>query len=337
MHELRKDPIVGRWVIIATDRARRPADYLEGPSDPAVGGICPFCPGNESKTPPEVLAYRPSEGQGARRDAPGWYLRVFPNRYPALVIEGDLSREGDGMYDKMRGIGAHEVLVETPDHKKGFADLLQSEAESVLNAYRDRIVDLARDPRFRYVMVFKNHRMSAGATLPHSHSQIIALPTVPKNVSDELRGALDHYKFKERCIFCDIVAQERRDRKRVVFENDEFLVVEPWAPKFPFETWVLPKTHRAAYESCPRSDYASAAAALRLALRKLKRALDNPPYNFILHTAPVGEGASPHYHWYIEIIPKLSQVAGFEWGTGFFINPTSPEEAARFLRELEDE
>ncbi len=332
MPELRKDPIVGRWVIIATERARRPLPAFE--RDPEAIGVCPFCPGQEARTPPEVLAYRPSEGPDARRDAPGWFLRVFPNRYPALVIEGDLDREGDGVYDRMHGVGAHEIIVETPDHKKAFADLEQAEAESALNAYRDRMVDLARDVRFRYVMVFKNHRAAAGATIAHSHSQLIALPTVPKNVADEMKGAAEYHRFKERCVFCDIVAQERRDRVRVVYENADFLVIEPYAPKFPFETWILPKAHRAAFETCSREIYGPLATALLLALRKLRRALDDPPYNFILHSAPFGEGGSASYHWHLEIMPKLTQVAGFEWGSGFFINPTSPEEAARFLREL---
>jgi UDPglucose--hexose-1-phosphate uridylyltransferase len=334
--ELRKDPIVGRWVIIATERARRPPDLIDG-RDPPFEGICPFCPGQEAKTPQEVLAYRPFDGAGSQANTPGWKLRVFPNRFPALKIEGDLDRTGEGLYDRMNGVGAHEVLVETPDHAKTLADLNPADVEYVCGAWCDRIVDLKRDPRFRYVMVFKNHRAAAGASLPHAHSQLIALPTVPKNVADEMRGALDYFHFKERCVFCDIVHQELADGRRVVYQNPDFLVVAPWAPKMPFETWILPKRHRSAYETCPRREYGTLADALRTTLRKLRRGLDDPPYNFILHSSPFHEADNPHYHWHVEVMPKLTQVAGFEWGSGFYINPTAPEEAARFLRELDVE
>jgi UDPglucose--hexose-1-phosphate uridylyltransferase len=332
--ELRKDPIVGRWVIIATERARRPADFKVAHEAPKTG-ICPFCPGHEDKTPPEILAFRPNDGPAARPNVPGWSLRVFANKFPALMVEGNLDREGEGVYDKMRGVGAHEVVVETPDHQKTFCNLSESEIEGVLEGYRSRINDLKRDIRMRYVMVFKNHGSIAGATLEHSHSQLIALPIVPKNVSEEMKGALDYFTYKERCVFCDIVRQETRERSRLVYENNEFVVVEPYAPKFPFETWVLPRRHRSAFENTPKHEFASLANALRVALRKLHFALDDPPYNFILHSAPFGENESAHYHWHLEIMPTLTHVAGFEWGSGFYINPTPPEEAARFLREIE--
>jgi UDPglucose--hexose-1-phosphate uridylyltransferase len=333
MPELRKDPIVNRWVIIATERARRPIDF-QVERDAKRPGLCPFCPGQEDKTPPEVLAYRPGDGPGARRDAPGWRLRVFPNRYPALMIEGDLARAGDGVYDRMNGVGAHEVIVETPDHARSFGSLPEPEMESVFSAYRDRVLDLRQDMRFKYVMIFKNHGAAAGASLEHTHSQLIALPVVPSVVKEELEGAREYYRFKERCVFCDIVQQELAERKRIVYENDAFVVFEPYAPKFPFETWVLPKRHRASFTDA-RHDYRALANAMRVALRKLTVALDDPPYNFILHTAPLHDQESAHYHWHIEIMPTLSKVAGFEWGSGFYINPTPPEEAARFLREIE--
>jgi UDPglucose--hexose-1-phosphate uridylyltransferase len=334
MPELRKDPIVGRWVIIATERARRPLDFKVD-RDPPRAGLCPFCPGQEDRTPPEILAYRPADGPSARPNVPGWSLRVFPNKFPALMVEGNLDREGDGVYDRMNGVGAHEVIVETPDHTRSFAELSEPEIENLLWAYRDRMLDLKKDTRLRYVMVFKNHGSAAGASLEHSHSQLIALPIVPKNVTEEMKGALDYFNYKERCVFCDIARQEVQEKVRLVYENTEFIVIEPYAPKFPFETWVLPRAHRSAYEDCQRHEYAGLANALRVALRKLHYALDDPPYNFILHTSPVQEKDNLHYHWHIEIMPTLSKVAGFEWGSGFYINPTPPEEAARFLRELD--
>jgi UDPglucose--hexose-1-phosphate uridylyltransferase len=333
MPELRRDPIVGRWVIIATERAKRPHDFQVERVRPQEG-FCPLCWGNEDRTPPEILAYRPS---GSARDTPGWTVRVVPNKFPALMIEGSLGREGEGLYDKMNGVGAHEVIIETPDHKRSLAEMTDHEIENVLWAYRDRILDLKKDSRFRYVMIFKNHGAAAGASLDHPHSQLIALPIVPKNVLEEMKGALEYYNYKERCVYCDIVRQERNDGRRVVHENSDFVVLEPYAPKFPFETWVLPKAHDSAFEDCQKNEYANLANALRVTFYKLDRALDNPPYNFILHTSPFQEMVNPHYHWHIEIMPTLTRVAGFEWGSGFYINPTLPEDAAKFLREVDQQ
>jgi UDPglucose--hexose-1-phosphate uridylyltransferase len=332
MPELRRDPIVGRWVIIATERAKRPNDFIQEKLPP-YSGMCPLCPGQEAKTPPEILAYG---AVGRAKDAPGWNVRVVANKFPALMIEGSLGREGEGLYDKMNGVGAHEVIIETSDHNRMLADLSDSEIENVLWAYRDRILDLKKDTRFKYIMIFKNHGAAAGASLDHTHSQLIALPIVPKNVSEEMKGALDYYNYKERCIYCDIVRQEIHDGRRVVYENTDFIVIEPFAPKFPFETWLLPKTHDSAFEDCQKNEYANLANALRVTLRKLNRALDNPPYNFILHTSPFQDMFNPHYHWHFEIMPTLSKVAGFEWGSGFYINPTPPEDAAKFLREVSE-
>ena len=215
MPELRKDPITGRWVIISTDRAKRPSDFSR---EPVVlkGGFCPFCYGHEDKTPPEILAHRPGDGPGARRDTPGWSLRVFPNRYPALMIEGDLDRAGEGVYDRMNGVGAHEVIVETPDHKSTLATLPEKAIEDVLWAYRDRMLDLKNDKRFRYVLIFKNHGEAAGASLEHTHSQLIALPIVPKRVREEVDSSKHYYQEKERCIFCDMIRQEVESGVRVI-------------------------------------------------------------------------------------------------------------------------
>jgi UDPglucose--hexose-1-phosphate uridylyltransferase len=333
MPELRKDPIVGRWVIIATERTKRPHDF--GARAQERRGLCPFCPGQESMTPPELLAHRPGDGPGARANAPGWKLRVFPNKFPALRVEGDLDRAGDGIYDRMNGVGAHEVIVETPEHTRRFSDLPEGDISRVLDAWRERMVDPPRDARLKYVMLFKNHGASAGASLDHPHSQLIALPVVPRVVSEEMKGARKHWRLKERCVFCDIVRQELRERARLVYENAAFVVIEPYAPKFPFETWILPRAHRARFEHSSNEDFAALANALKVSLSKLNVALDDPPYNFILHTTPFGDDDPPHYHWHIEIMPTLIQVAGFEWGSGFYINPTPPEEVARFLREIQ--
>jgi len=244
MPELRKDPIIGRWVIISTERGKRPTDFTDR-AGPRRGSFCPFCPGNEDKTPPEVLAFR---NPGGRRDGPGWQVRVVPNKFPALQIEGDMDRRAEGLYDKMNGIGAHEVIIETPEHECELSLIPIAGIEQVLHAYRERMVDLRRDRRFRYLMLFKNHGEAAGATLEHGHTQIIATPVVPKRVQEELDGARGHFELKERCIFCDMIAQERQDGRRIVVENDEFLAFAPFASRFAFETWLLPKRHESHFE-----------------------------------------------------------------------------------------
>jgi UDPglucose--hexose-1-phosphate uridylyltransferase len=282
-------------------------------------------------TPPEVLAYAPA---GRRSNTPGWWVRVTPNKYPALAIEGSLNRQGDGMYDLMNGIGAHEVIIETPDHRD-LADCPEKQIEDVLWAYRDRILDLKKDSRLEYVMLFKNHGTAAGATLSHAHSQLIATPIVPKWVREEVNGARSYYDYKERCVFCDLIAQETAAGTRVVAENGAFIAVCPFASRFPFEMWILPKHHAIRYEDLQNYEAVNLAALMKTVLSKLKRVLANPAYNFILHNAPLKETHLPHFHWHIEIMPRLTRVAGFEWGTGFYINPTPPEEAARFLREAE--
>jgi UDPglucose--hexose-1-phosphate uridylyltransferase len=328
--ELRKDPVTGRWVIIATDRAKRPTDFVREKVQIRGSGFCPFCYGNERKTPPEILAYR-SDGSG--HNAPGWTLRVVPNKFPALGIEGSLNRQGEGLYDKMNGIGAHEVIIETPEHNLTLATMPARRVEEVLWAYRDRIIDLKKDRRFKYILIFKNHGEAAGASLEHTHSQLIALPVVPKRVAEEVEGAREHFNFKERCIFCDIIRQENESGVRVISENPDFLALAPFAPRFPFEMWVIPKTHQCAFEETQKHEFEQLAPMLKDLLLRLDSVLDYPAYNYIVHTSPIGESAEDYYHWHMEIMPKLTKVAGFEWGTGFYINPTPPEESAKFLRE----
>lgn len=330
MPELRKDPIIGRWVIISSARGRRPSAFRSVPMHKAAAQ-CPFCPGNESATPPEVLAYRDADSEPNK---PGWGLRVISNKYPALVVEGTLNRAPDGIYDRMDGIGAHEVIIETNQHELDMADMPVERIRDVFWAYRERMIDLARDTRFKYILVFKNHGEAAGASLEHSHSQIIATPIVPKRVIEEIEGAKRHYQIRERCIYCDIVRQELSQDIRVVRDHDAFVVLEPYASRFPFETWVIPKTHQSHFLDMSDGDYLTLAHTMKDTLQRLKQALNNPPFNFMLHTRPSSSEHREFYHWHIEIIPKLTKVAGFEWGTGFYINPTPPEEAAAFLRNL---
>jgi UDPglucose--hexose-1-phosphate uridylyltransferase len=334
MPELRKDPITGRWVIISTSRAKRPTGFSRDEIT-LKGGFCPFCYGNEAKTPPEIQAYRPNHNGGPppQRDTPGWTVRVVPNKFPALGIEGSLDRQAEGMFDKMNGIGAHEVIIETPDHRATLASLPQKRIEDMLWTFRDRILDLKKDRRFKYILIFKNHGETAGASLEHPHSQLIALPIVPIYVAEELEGARRYFEYKERCVFCDVIHQETESGIRVIAENEDFLTIAPYAPRFPFETWILPKRHESAFEHSSSHVFENLAKALKLLLGKAERVLDNPPYNLVIHTSPVQDPTHDHYHWHIEFMPKLTRTAGFEWGTGFYINPTPPEESAKFLRE----
>jgi len=330
MSELRKDPVTGRWVIISTERRKRPGDFRLEPVHLSQDPGCPFCEGHEHMTPRELLAVR-RDGQGA--NGPGWDVRVVPNQFPVLRVEGSLDRQGEGLFDKMNGIGAHEVIIETPRHDQTLATMGDAEIERVLWSARERVQDLKQDRRFRYIIIFKNHGIAAGASLEHSHSQLIALPIVPREVRDEVEGARQHFANKERCVFCDIIRQESVDGRRIIGENSDMVALAPYAPRFPFETWILPKRHQALFEDTPRHEYASLARLLGQILRRMNHALVSPPYNLLIHSAPYVEPANDFYHWHVEIIPKLTKVAGFEWATGFYVNPTAPEEAAQVLRD----
>jgi UDPglucose--hexose-1-phosphate uridylyltransferase len=330
MSELRKDPVTGRWVIISTERRKRPSDFrldpVHRPPDPA----CPFCEGHEHMTPRELLAVR-RNGMAANQG--GWDLRVVPNQFPVLRVEGSLDRQGEGLFDKMNGIGAHEVIIETPRHEETLATMSDEAIEQVLWSFRERVLDLKQDRRFRYIIIFKNHGAAAGASLDHSHSQLIALPIVPREVRDEVSGARQHFTIKERCVFCDIIRQDLTDGRRLIAENADMTALAPYAPRFPFESWILPRRHQSLFEEAPRHEYASLARLLGDILRRMNKALVSPAYNLLIHSAPFAESTADFYHWHVEIIPKLTKVAGFEWATGFYLNPTAPEEAAQVLRD----
>ena len=263
-------------------------------SEPEAPGsaLCPFCEGQEHNTPFEIIAYR---DRNTRSNEKGWRVRVVPNKFPALQIEGELHKRGEGIYDKMNGIGAHEVIIECPFHESSLANLSEDNIREVLWVYRDRLVDLKKDPRLLYGMLFKNVGAAAGASLEHSHSQLIVTPIVPINVWEEMTGSLEFFNYRGRCIYCDMIHQELSFEKRIVLDTPSFVAFAPFASRFPFETWVLPKNH----------------------------------------TSPFDTQTLPHYHWHMEIIPRLTRVAGFEWGTGFYINPVPPEQAAAFLRDTE--
>ena len=328
MPELRREPVSGRWVIVATERAARPTDFETNPQI-IKSSFCPFCEGNEDKTPPEILAYRDN---GSMPNTDGWRVRVVPNKFPALQAKGEYLKCEEGIYDMMNGIGAHEVIIESPRHIQSLTSLDNGNVEEVLLCYRDRLVDLKSDERFVYGLLFKNVGFSAGASLDHTHSQLIVTPIVPPLVANEIANARKFYQQRERCLFCDMIQQEIETDKRVIISTDNFIVFAPFASRFPFETWILPKKHESNFENLQGVEAKELAHVLKSVLTKLEATLDFPPYNYIIHSAPFNVTESEYFHWHIEIIPRLTNIAGFEWGTGFYINPTPPEEAAELLR-----
>ncbi len=328
MPELRKDPIIGGWVIVATDRAQRPHDF-HVPKEVSRGGFCPFCEGNEKKTPAEIYAIR---DPGTAPNEPGWRVRVVPNKFPVLRVEGNVEKRAHGMYDRMRGLGAHEVFIETPEHLTSMTPLSDAHVADILTAYQARLIDLQRDGRMRYGMLFKNVGAQAGASLEHTHSQLIVTPVVPRRVAEEINGARRFYDYRDRCVYCDIIDQEMSGDERVVMTTDHFVAVTPYASRFPFETWILPRRHESHFERSRRPEIEDLAFTLKRVLKRIEGALDCPPLNYMIHTAPFNVAPLDHYHWHIEIIPRVTRTAGFEWGTGFYINPVPPETAAEYLR-----
>jgi len=340
MSELRKDPIIDRWVIIATERSRRPSDFNSSENQPPTGAFCPFCPGNENRTPPEIAQWgRPA---AAPPDSTGWSVRVVPNKFPVLQNEGDLNPQGLGMFDFMNGIGRHEVIIENTRHDWDFAGATPFEMREILGAYTSRLNELRRDERLRYIVIFRNSGTTAGATLAHPHSQVIALPIIPKQVKEQLDAAREYYERKSRCVFCDVLRQEMSMKDRIVETNEHFIVLSPFAARFPFELQIYPRRHSHDFTLMTEEEAAMLGETLERNLRRLKRTLNDPPYNFMLQTAPP-QRPSPgrpeswgtiayDYHWRIDILPRLTRVAGFEWGTGFYINPVSPEHATQLLQ-----
>lgn len=335
MSELRYDPVKQIWSVIATDRSRKPDDYLvkrlEFRRDEL--SVCPFCEGNEDRTGQEIFALR----KGNR-----WQTRVVPNRYPAFRIEGELKRTAHGIYDTVNAVGAHEVVIETPDHGMNPGNYTETVLHNLFHTFRERIKDLKKDTRFRYIMPFKNYGLLAGAALDHPHSQIIALPVTPNVVKTKLTSALKHYQTKERCLFCDILDQERDENTRIIYENQDFVALCPYASAIPFEVVIYPKRHSHCFTETDEGELSGLADITKEVFQRLHGCLEDPPLNMVIHTSPpvvkrpsqsgYWNSIKEDFHWHIEITPRLSGTAGFETGTGFFINSVAPESAAEYLK-----
>jgi len=327
MADLRNEPVTRTWVVVTTDHPKGPSDYLpfKPPYRPQEAeGWCPFCPGHEEMTPRETFML---SGEGGR-----WAVRVIPNKFPFFHIEGEFDRRPEGMYDVMGAIGAHEIVVETPGHKQNFASMDTQQIEKILQAYRERLKDLEKDRRFQQFLILKNY---PGVFNRHPHSHIMAMPVIPRRIDEEIYGTLDYYQRKERCIFCDIIKEEISMKKRVILETVHFVVFSPFASRYPFETWIVPKKHAPDFHHIQEEGIEDLAAAIQSLFLRFHKLLSDPPCSLAFHTSPVqSRFHRSEYHWHIETRLRIGLREGFEWGTGFFVNPTPPENAAAFLREM---
>ena len=332
MIELRRNPILSEWIIINDNREVE--HTIKSKKNDDEEKLCPFCAGKENLTPRAIMAL--DKNGNFAQDMKNWDIRVIPNNKPILAIESTLNRRADGVYDKMNGAGAHEIIIETPDHNKKIQDYSITELSRIFDVMQSRINDLKNDSRFEYILAFKNHGLEAGETLTHSHTQLVAMPIIPKVIKEEMNVSKKYYEFKERCLFCDIIDQEISSGARIVTETSNFVAFVPYASRYPFETWILPKEHGTDFccinDKSKKDDLASILISV---MKRLYKVLDNPSYNFVMHLLPLKTSFLPYYHWHIEIVPKITKFTGFELGTGMYVNPTIPEETAKFLREAE--
>jgi UDPglucose--hexose-1-phosphate uridylyltransferase len=328
MSEWRADPVTGQWTIVADDLPLARRDFvLDGVSRP-LDTPCPLCEGRELTAGHEIAAVR----DGTAADGPGWSLRVVPNRVPALRVEAGMSGAHEGLFIHRPGLGAHEVVVETPRHDVSWYTMTADELARIFTAWRDRMADLRRDGRLRAAVAFKNHGVEAGARLAHAHSQIVATPIVPPAITHEVEAARRHHTATGACLFCELVAQERAADVRVVADTTHFLALAPYASRTPFETWLLPVTHRARFDEASAADLAGLAALLRQVLEQVGRELERPAFNAVLHSAPFDEPGEGAYHWHLELMPRVLRANGLDVGAGLPVNPVPPEKAARVLR-----
>jgi len=337
MHELRKDMLLGRWVAVLSE-SLTPSEYILPPDDTQRETNCVLCPGREQETPPEITSIRKP---GSSADRPDWWVRALPSFKPIFQIEGDLGRRGIGLYDKMNGIGANEIFIESPEHNLRPEDMGLEQMIRVITLYRTRLADLEKDSRLRYILIYKDAGKCAGQIFSHPVSYLMATPVIPKVVKDELDNAKQYFAYKERCIFCDIISEELRTGERIIFETKNFIAFCPYAAQFPFESWILPKRHSCAFQEITNEEIEDMGLILMTILKKLRQVFHDPPFNYFIHTAPNMVPRRNHwhtlgedYHWHIEIIPRIIRTSGFEWGSGFYILPTSPENAAKYLREV---
>lgn len=331
MSTMRLDPTTREWVIIAANRSRRPHDFVvrnEKRVASSSEGPCPFCAGNENMTPPEVFSYRD-------HDTHNWRVRSFPNRFPALTTDGNTQRtQEEGLLVSLDGFGIHEVIVETPAHDRMPGQMSIEEVRDVLLAFQERFRALTKEPWLRSIIIFKNHGRGAGTSLEHPHSQLVATAVAPRRLRMRQQVALDYYDATGRCVYSDLALLEADTGTRLIAGSDRFVAFHPFASSRPFETWIVPKAHQPSFSDASPDDVKDLAAILRTILVKLHRGLNNPDFNYILDLGLPGSGNSDHYLWHLRLVPRLTEIAGFEMGSGIYINTAVPEETAEFMRNV---
>jgi len=333
MPELRQNFATKEWVIIATERAKRPKELARREAPKVLASFvasCPFCPGNENKTPPEVLRI-PSPGNGS------WQVRLVPNKFAALARDIELTRTIHRSRRSIAGFGVHDVIIETPDHSQVTALMDDAHVANVLGAYKSRYDELSLDPRIAHITIFKNHGLDAGTSLEHPHSQLIATPVISSQVRGRFQVALQHYDDYGECMFCQMIEEELAEEDRIVLRTEHFVALEPFASPTPFATYIFPRRHMANFGDISAAEIMDLARTLRKVLGKLYHGLGDPDFNYTLRSAPAELHGVKYFHWYVSIIPRLTRVAGFELGSGMFINTVPPESAAEFLRNVKTE
>ena len=331
MSELRHNVLTREWVIIATERAKRPHEFARKDDqkrvNPPYVPSCPFCPGNEQMTPPATFVI-PDHGS--------WRLRVTPNKFAALSYDGERQRSFEGIRRTVTGVGIHEIIIESPDHSKSIGLLQDSQVETLIDAYLNRFNFASQDPRVEQVTIFKNHGLAAGTSLEHPHSQIIGCPVITSQIRDRMINALHHFDEFGECIFCRVLEVELREKTRIVMETQHFVTFVQFAALTPFSMLIMPRRHMSCFSEITGVEAADLARILRRTLAKLYYGLMDPDFNYTIRTAPREACGVKYFHWYLSIIPRLTKVAGFELGSGMFINTSLPEENASFLREVSD-
>ncbi|MGI5912797.1 MAG: galactose-1-phosphate uridylyltransferase [Syntrophomonadaceae bacterium] len=328
--ELRKDMVRDNWVIIATDRALKPNDFPINKTwekeRKSGQQFCPFCEGNEIYTTEEIAAFRDNN---TLPDTPGWTIRTIPNKFSAFKLDGALELKQSGIFESCNGLGQHEVVVETPQHGVEFYELPVEKIKQIYIMLQQRYNHLAGDPRVKYIQIYKNQGLFAGASLEHSHSQILALPSVPR----ENQGLIKYYNHEGKCLLCKIKEEELASRERLVYESEHFLLICPYASRFSYETWLIPRRHTEHFAGISNEELNDLSLIMKAFMPVMIECLSNPSYNIVINTAPVNQDIGGGYHWFMEIIPRLIVPAGVEFATGFYMNPVSPEVAAAMLRE----
>ncbi len=332
MSELRQDPTTREWVIIAPERAKRPQQAPQRRRTdklPDWDESCPFCPGNENQTPDEVLRIPISS------EASAWEVRVVPNQFAALTPDGDAARSEHGrFFHKMDGVGAHEVIIESPSHNTTTALMSYEQVQKMLTAYQERYNALKKNRQFKFITIFKNHGQASGTSLVHPHSQLVATPIPAPYYHRRLNIAVGYYSDVGSCLYCDLLAEELEKGERIVAETKEFIVLHPYASRVPWETWIIPKRHCSSFGLFPDEHLAELAMVLKDTLLCLYQGLDNPAFNYMVDTTITEDEENPYYHWHIRIVPRLNLIAGFEMGSGIYISTALPEDTASLMKQV---